>query len=335
MATPPTLSSPADAELGASSQAPSPMVRVAVCVITFRRPGGLRRVLESLADQRFRQFEHVEVFVVVVDNDATATGRDTWAEVSGRLELMSSYHVEASRGIPFARNRALEVALDRSDFIAFIDDDEVAEPQWLDQLLVTQRDTQADVVTGPVLPVFVVSPPRWAIVARVYDRPRLESGSIVRQARTGNALLRTALVRANGSRFNESMALTGGSDNLFFLELRDAGAKIVWSDEARVSEWVPPSRVSVRWALMRAYRIGSTDCLCDLIRDPSIRSRARRLSMGLGRLAGGLAAAAVTVPGRDWYGRVLRSLRKAMRGAGVVAAVLGARYDEYRRVHTV
>ena len=45
------------------------------------------------------------------------------------------HRVEGRRGIPQARNAAVAVALERADFVAFIDDDEVPSPLWLAELL--------------------------------------------------------------------------------------------------------------------------------------------------------------------------------------------------------
>ena len=67
------------------------------------------------------------------------------------------YAVEPRRGIPFGRNTAVRTAGD-VDFVAFLDDDETADPAWLVELLRVQRTTGADVVTGTVLPVFEAGP---------------------------------------------------------------------------------------------------------------------------------------------------------------------------------
>ena len=40
------------------------------------------------------------------------------------------------------------------DFIVCIDDDEFPTPDWLNQLLLTITEIKADIVLGPVIPVF-------------------------------------------------------------------------------------------------------------------------------------------------------------------------------------
>src|SRR5579883_1155797 len=106
--------------------------RVAVCIATFRRPEGLRRLLSELQEQTFHG-EPPAVDVVVVDNDearsAQAVCRDS------PLARLHYVH-EPRRGIPQARNRAIKTARELGcGLIAFIDDDELPANDWLDQLL--------------------------------------------------------------------------------------------------------------------------------------------------------------------------------------------------------
>jgi GT2 family glycosyltransferase len=41
-----------------------------------------------------------------------------------------------------------------ADSVAFVDDEEVPDPRWLQELLIVQSRYGANVVCGPVLPVF-------------------------------------------------------------------------------------------------------------------------------------------------------------------------------------
>ena len=74
------------------------------------------------------------------------------------------YVHEPRPGISHARNRGVAEA--KGDFVAFIDDDELPAPNWLESLLLTQRTYRADVVLGPVRPVFDRPPRRRLDVLR-------------------------------------------------------------------------------------------------------------------------------------------------------------------------
>jgi succinoglycan biosynthesis protein ExoM len=64
------------------------------------------------------------------------------------------YVQEPRRGISYARNTCLDHVARDAEFFAMIDDDEVPELDWLEQLLCAQARAGADVVRGPVVPDF-------------------------------------------------------------------------------------------------------------------------------------------------------------------------------------
>src|SRR5690348_15043491 len=94
---------------------------LAVCVCTYGRPKSLRDCLASLSRQQ--PVDNVRHFVIVIDNDATCSAMPVVsASRSGAF-----YIAEPRRGIAYARNRGLSLAARlEADWIAFIDDDEIA-----------------------------------------------------------------------------------------------------------------------------------------------------------------------------------------------------------------
>jgi glycosyltransferase involved in cell wall biosynthesis len=153
-----------------------PQRRVSVCVATCGRPIGLANLLGAL--EVLAVPAGVTLQVVVVDNDSSESARVVCDEVATRHAYSLNYVVEKRRGISFARNAALDAALPSSDFIAFIDDDELPEMDWLAELLRVQEYYRADVVTGPCLPRYVESPPRW--IREFLPRASRSSGPITR-----------------------------------------------------------------------------------------------------------------------------------------------------------
>src|SRR5471032_84020 len=98
-------------------------IEVSVCVSTRARPAGLEILLGSLAAQRDAPpFE-----VVVIDNDLAGSARPVADRFADCLTIV--YDVEPVPGVSTARNRS--VARSRAPLLAFIDDDERAEPGWL------------------------------------------------------------------------------------------------------------------------------------------------------------------------------------------------------------
>jgi succinoglycan biosynthesis protein ExoM len=303
-------------------------MKVSLCVCTYRRPVGLRRLLDAVARARMERVERLEI--VIVDNDPDGSARAT-VDAIETMPFILRYVHEPRRGISFARNRAVAEAAPDSDWIAFLDDDEEPEPGWLDELLRVQAAHGADVVAGPVPPRFEVAAPRWVLRGRFHEPPRHATGTVLPYADTGNVLVRASLFRDFPAPFAPSLALAGGEDTHFFLRVARAGHRIVWADEAVAWEWVPPSRVRLPWLLRRAFRRGNTWALLERELDPGLRIRARRIVRGAGRIARG----AVLLPIGMMRGRhaVVDALRGICFGAGSLAGVAGYRYDEYRTTH--
>ena len=305
-------------------------MRVAVCVVTYRRPEGLRRLLESLAAQTFRD-DPPELEIVVVDNEADGTSAAVCDLSRADSKWPIRHDVESRRGIPFARNKAVGCVVDTADFVAFIDDDEVAEPDWLDQLLRVQRLHQADVVTGPVLSHFPDGLPEWLTGSVAFRVDQFATGHLVDKAYTNNVLVRVGVFGAMDTVFDERMAMTGGSDTHFFRRVVRAGFKIVWANEAVVTEWIPRSRARLRWVLQRAYRVGNSAGLIEADLNTTLRSRLRFLMGVAVRMAEGL----VLLPLSALAGRrlLVRALRRIFQSAGMLTGLTGKGYEEYRQTH--
>jgi len=230
-------------------------MRVAVGVCTCGRPNGLRRVLHSLDKQTFKKSAKPIIDWIVVDNKPSAITESVCSDFFKGRSL--AYYKEMQKGIPFARNRVLEMVATDTDFLVFIDDDEEASDRWLDELLFVQATCDADIVAGPVSPLFVSFPPDWVVKGKFFELKRFQTGESIFNIYTGNMLIKYPRVMREKIRFNEKFALTGGSDLLLSKRLHLNGWKMVWADDALVYEWVSQERVSARWIVQRRYRHGN------------------------------------------------------------------------------
>jgi succinoglycan biosynthesis protein ExoM len=227
--------------------------RVSICLCTYRRRS-VARTLASLASLVIP--DGTEVELVVVDNDVAGSARSV-CETAGRsLPFHLRYVVEPNRGLVHARNRAL--ALATGDWLALIDDDEFAEPDWLQQLLTCVRCFHATIAIGTVVPEFEVPPPAWAMASRFFNDDMPRSGTLLDMgdSKSGNAMISAAFIRARRLRFDKDFSQTGGEDTEFFRRCLDRGAKIVSAPEAVVHELVPSSRMTHRYFLERSLRVG-------------------------------------------------------------------------------
>ena len=107
---------------------------VCLCVPTFRRPDGLRKLLKHV--ERLNYVGRFEI--IVVDNDAEARGGATVVEeLSRTFRFPLTYIVEPRRGHTYAYNRVFIGscrAVPAPDYIAVLDDDEYPDPNWLTEM---------------------------------------------------------------------------------------------------------------------------------------------------------------------------------------------------------
>ena len=222
-------------------------------------------LLGGLAAQRFAAVPRPRFDVVIVDNEGSSEAAAICAKAGPTTGLAVRYVQEPRRGISYARNTCLDHVARDAEFFAMIDDDEVPELDWLEQLLCAQARAGADVVRGAVVPVFPESAPAWIRDGDFFGWPKqrrvragtaLSDGAELTSASSNNALVRAAAVRALDLRFDPTLALTGGEDALFFRQMKLAGCKIIYASGARVREAVSPDRATFTYLWRVHYRQG-------------------------------------------------------------------------------
>jgi glycosyltransferase involved in cell wall biosynthesis len=303
--------------------------RIAVCIPTYKRPEGLRRLLLALARQE--SIPDGDVTIIVIDNEGSPATKTLCDSVATKLTFKVIYCTEPRRGLSHVRNRAVAAARLCAEFLVFIDDDEVPSPGWLNSLRGCQSKYFADVVAGPVVPYFTSSVPRWIQDGRYFHKGGHETGAVLKEASTSNVLIRMEVFDRIGS-FDDRFALTGGEDSDFFIRAHAFGVRMIWANEAEVEEWIPSSRATMKWLLMRSFRVGSTAALRD--RRSPMRENVVVCVM---RATISCLKGIVMLPLSGLRGRSasVKRLQRVFHAAGMIFGVLGLPYEEYRKIHPV
>ncbi len=115
--------------------AAEPLITGLIC--TYNRCDLVRLVLDSLCEQTLakRQFE-----VVVIDDGSTDGTKEVARSFIGRLPLRYTY--QDNSGLAAAKNHGLQVA--KAPLVVFMDDDDLATPNLLEEHLKTHRGYPED-----------------------------------------------------------------------------------------------------------------------------------------------------------------------------------------------
>jgi succinoglycan biosynthesis protein ExoM len=226
---------------------------ISVCICTYKRPG-MVDTLASVAAQVLPAGFQIEI--VVVDNDQARSAEAVVRAWIADTRVPVKYAVEPTKNIALARNRAISLA--NGELLAFIDDDEVADSDWLKALVSGARKYRADVVLGRVEALYPPKTPAWFVAADPLSKIWGPSGMFCATGSSANALLDRAVVRASGVRFDKAFGRTGGEDTDFFDRLHAMGAKIVVANDAVVRERVSSDRIAYAYLRRRAVRAGQS-----------------------------------------------------------------------------
>ena len=130
--------------------------KISVVVCTYNRSDLLAGCLESLCNQNLDKACYE---IIVVDNNSKD---DTPQVVNSFLHFDNiRYVLERKPGLSYARNRGTIEAV--GEYVAFIDDDAKAAPNWLEVVynLLCSITPKLDCLGGPCHPFFLIQRPAW------------------------------------------------------------------------------------------------------------------------------------------------------------------------------
>ena len=125
-------------------------VSVVICAYTEKRLDDLLAAVASVQQQTVPPQE----IIIVIDHDPTL-----FKCVEERLVGVAVIENSFTKGLSGARNSGIAIA--RATIIAFLDDDAVAETNWIEQLLIPYDNPQVVGVGGKINPLWIGEHPSW------------------------------------------------------------------------------------------------------------------------------------------------------------------------------
>lgn len=229
-------------------------IDIAMC--TFRRESVVD-TLESL--QQLDIDEEWEVGIIVADNDVYPSAKERVLSVE-QTNIPIHYIHAPDSNISVARNACL--ATSTSQWLAFIDDDELATPGWLRSLVDNAKTSKAKIVLGAVNATYNKNYcTQWMSEGEFYQtRPVFVNGKIV-TGYTCNVLIDRKDEPIKSAMFDLKLGKTGGEDTMFFSSLFRKGCLISYEKRAILYEPIIESRASLKWLWARRFRSGQTHAM--------------------------------------------------------------------------
>ena len=234
-----------------------PSCTVVIC--TRNRPMHLERCITAVARLAYPHFE-----VLVVDN----APRDVRTRAVA-AQWGVRYISEPVPGLSRARNRGAQACA--TEIVAYLDDDELPDPEWLSALACEFKDPQVMAVTGRILPLKIeTEAERLCALIDVSNTSGKEEPQVVHcqsaawfeRANFGGvgnggnmAFRRWAFSVWPGfdERLGRGAILAGGEEHYAFFSLIDSGYHIVYTPRAVVRHPYPQTMEELRARHLKAF----------------------------------------------------------------------------------
>lgn len=132
---------------------------ISICICTYNRSEILTHCLQSLRQLIIPGHEH-DIEIIVVDNNSRDRTPLVVGEAMASCPFRMRYVFEIEQGVSAARNRAIDEAA--GDYLAFLDDECVVNPDWLIVALSTINEVHPCVMGGPYFGAFLPGKrPEW------------------------------------------------------------------------------------------------------------------------------------------------------------------------------
>jgi glycosyltransferase involved in cell wall biosynthesis len=260
---------------------------ITAVVCTFNQAGYLEKCLSGLASQTLSG----DLYEIIVVDNASKDNTETLVRNFAGIQNLR-YIYEPNLGLSHARNTGWKNA--EGDYVAFIDSDAVACPNWLE--LITEKfasfQPKPAVIGGKIMPIWEAKRPEWLSqdletylgIIDWSDHPFLiENDDSCYLAGSNMAFRRDALRLVNG--FSAGLGRRGrrllsNEEILLQKKLAHLSLSICYDPDICVYHHIKTSCVRKSWFYKRLYWQG----ISDIIVDQHVTSMKGKTWLGTSRL---------------------------------------------------
>lgn len=128
-------------------------MKISVIMLIHNRENYVEKAIKSIMNQTFNNYEFI-----IINNGSTDRSREIAEKLAKQESKINIINLSTNCGIGSGRNKGLNIA--KGEYITFIDDDDIAEPDMLEFLYNLANNNNADIsicgstkeVNGEILP---------------------------------------------------------------------------------------------------------------------------------------------------------------------------------------
>jgi len=240
---------------------------LSIIVCTYNRAKLLRDCLDSLV---YQTINHDLIEIIIIDNNSTDNTKSIIKNYEEKYAFIKGYF-EPLQGHASARNKGYRNS--KCEYVAYIDDDCIADKQWCAKIVKTFQNLEQPptAVGGKILPRYETNPPKWFYdeleIRSKGNTPHFLDGPSAKNGFSGAnmAIKRSFLEQAGGFSTNYGIVngkLIMGEDTELFHRLYLINPYFWYDPEIVVFHWVPKSSMKLFFRIKRSYISGKSWAYC-------------------------------------------------------------------------
>jgi glycosyltransferase involved in cell wall biosynthesis len=242
---------------------------VSIVICTYNRPILFKSTLQSVLDIDFDPHQYE---IIVIDNGNDHQSQDVFASIKRDARCRMSYAKEEKPGLSHARNKG--IALSQGRIVVFLDDDELVDPNWLQELIKPyDSDERTACVGGRIIPVFPDNKyPSWyskdiqGFFGGVDNGENIHEVNFPQEYIGGGNMSFNRLLILESGMFNVRLGIIGassysGEENELALRIRNKGFKVLYTPFAITYHLIERERISKQFFHKRLFQSGQSEIM--------------------------------------------------------------------------
>lgn len=239
-------------------------LKISIIICSYNRQDYIINAIDSLYHQTLDKQEYE---VLVVDNNSVDNTASLCKEyILKHPDYNISYHTETKQGASFARNTGASLA--SSPLLAFMDDDAIADSQFLKKIVSFYKEYPDTIgLGGRIIPKYIPEEPNWMSYYVSSLVGNFDYSKKVEAFKPGKYPLESNMVVCkedfdNIGGFNTTLPgvvgtlRIGGEGKDFFLRLQALGKKVYYDPSIKVQHVVEVKKLTREYMYRVASGIG-------------------------------------------------------------------------------